>query len=113
MEENLLGYVLQAEDAETLRRVDDYLLTHPEAQQRLELLRRALEPLAADADGDAPPGLWVKALARIAEFQCRALPYAPAPLSTPVQPRQRFRRADAVAAAAVLLVSAGLGLGGL
>jgi len=113
MEENLLGYLLQAEDAEMLRHVENYLTAHPEAQQRLELLRRALEPLAADADGNAPPELWVKALGRIAEFQCRALPFAPVPLSTPLQPRQWFRRADAVVAAAVLLVAVGLGLGGL
>jgi hypothetical protein len=67
MDENLVGYLLQSLDPETQAQVEDYLHSHPEAQARLERLRQALEPLAANNEEvAAPPGLWVRTLAHIA-----------------------------------------------
>jgi hypothetical protein len=114
MDENLVGYLLDALDPETRQQVEAHLASGPEARARLELLRRALEPLAADAEPPEPrPGLALSALARVAEHRCRPLPDAPPPL-----PSQRLtspswwlpRRADLLVAAAVLIVLAGLAL---
>src|SRR5436305_13496313 len=97
MDENLVGYLLNALDPETQAEVERHLRDRPEAQQRVTDLRRSLEPLAADADaGEAPPDLWVRTLATVAEFQCRNLPYAPPPpaAQTGTAIRSRWRRAD-------------------
>ena len=111
MDENLVGYLLKSLDPETHRQVEAYLASSPEARVRLALLEHALAPLAADADAPAPPpGLALATLARVAAHRCRPLPAAPRPT-----PSQRAgggwhwaRRADVVAAAAVLLVVGGL-----
>jgi prepilin-type processing-associated H-X9-DG protein len=110
MDENLVGYLLNAIDPDTHRRVDDYLRGHPEARGRLELLRGALAPLAADREPVAPPpGLWVNTLARVAEYRCRNLPFAPPPGSRSAVPsRSWWRRPDALVAAAILLVTVSL-----
>src|SRR5262249_26854738 len=55
MDDNLVGYLLDALDAESRRAVDDYLHTDPEARRRLDHLRRLLEPLEADGEPPAPP----------------------------------------------------------
>jgi prepilin-type processing-associated H-X9-DG protein len=110
MDENLVGYLLKALDPEAEREVEGYLRTHPEARARLDLLRQALQPLAADADGQpAPPrDLRARTLARVAAHQCRNLPRAPLPPRSQVASGRRgWRRSDLLAAAAVL-VSAGL-----
>src|SRR5262245_15974839 len=128
MEENLVGYLLHSLDPDTHRQVEEYLLDHPEARGRLELLRRALDPLAADADDAPPPGLWVRTLAHVARHQCRqpevvqsapprpspnrVLPRAPWP--RPAQgagaARSLLRRADVLVAAVLLLVVGGVAL---
>lgn len=106
MNENLVGYVLESLDPESRREVDDYLAQHPEAQAHLELLRKALEPLAADTDPIEPPsGLWVRTLSRIAEHSCRPLPAAPMNGFSRSESggRSRWRRADVLVAAGLLL----------
>jgi hypothetical protein len=114
MDENLVGYLLDALDSDARQQVEARLAARPELRARLERLRRALEPLAADAEAPAPPaGLAIGALARIAEYRCRALPSAPPP--TPSQrlapgTRRMPRRADLLVAAALLLVIGGLAL---
>jgi len=112
MDENLVGYLLKCLDADEHREVEDHLRGHPEARQRLELLRRSVAPLAADAEIDPPPGLWVGALARLAEYQCRSLPAAPKPSPAQVAPPGRpwWRRADVLVAAAAALFVLGLSL---
>jgi hypothetical protein len=109
MDENLVGYLLEALDPATHREVSAHLEAHPEARARLELLRRALSPLALDRDEPPlPPGLLIATLGRVAEHRCRRLPDAPAPSPRQVGARGRRwpRRVD-LAAAAVLLVLVG------
>jgi hypothetical protein len=106
MEENLVGYVLDALDPDTQRRVETYLQGNPEGIRQVELLRQALEPLRADAQEiEPPPGLAVRTLARVAEYCCRDLPRAPAPsrrFGEGGRPRW-YRRADMLVAASILL----------
>jgi hypothetical protein len=106
MDENLVGYLLKVLDDDTRHGVEDYLRHHPEAQTRLDSLRRALEPLEADrADPEPPPGLWVRTLARVAEHTCRQMPAAPvirAPRAATPR-RQWWARPDALVAAGILL----------
>src|SRR5262249_39151708 len=76
MDDNLVGYLLDALDADTRRAVEDHLRTHPEARARLDRLRRLLEPLEADREPPAPPPHLVQAtLARVAEARGRPLPF--------------------------------------
>jgi len=104
MDENLVGYLLKALDPDTHRQVAAHLREDPGAGQRLELLRRALEPLAADRDdGEPPPGLAVRTIARVAEYRCRELPRAPQVIAGRAAYRSWWRRADVAVAAAILL----------
>src|SRR5262249_22465302 len=116
MDENLLGYLLDTLDAATQREVESYLRDHPEAEQRLERLRLALIPLAADGDEiDPPPGLWIHTLARVAEYRCRDLrgaPLTPAARAAAVA-RPWWRRADVLVAASVLVIASALLMPGL
>jgi hypothetical protein len=107
MNENLVGYILNALDDDAQLAVERYLRTDPDAPRQVELLRRALAPLDADASPpELPPGLRYRTLALIAEHACR--PAAATPVPPPAiipMPRRRWRRADALVAAAVVLVS--------
>ncbi len=112
MEENLVGYLLKALDDDTQRQVESSLRESPELRARLELMDRALAPLAADREvPQPPPGLVLSTLARIAEYKCRRLPDAPPPpRSQPVSTgRHRLRRPDALVAALLLIVLGGIG----
>lgn len=112
MEENFVGYLLKTLDPITQREVEEHLRDHPEAQRRLELLRRALEPLGEDRGLiELPPaGLRQATLARVAEYRCRNLPYAPSPPSSrsTIPMRSRWRLPDALVAAAILLIVVGM-----
>jgi hypothetical protein len=106
MDENLVGYLLKALDADSTREVEAYLRTHPEERNRLEQLRRVIAPLAVDMDDEPPPGLCVRTLARVAEYHCRKLPAAPPPepaqvAEAPILPSWRW--ADVLIAASILL----------
>src|SRR6266852_1241886 len=60
MDENLIGYLLDALDSDTRQETERYLLKNPEARAQLEKLEQALEPLEADREADEPPpDLWV------------------------------------------------------
>ena len=110
MDENLLGYLLNALDDDAQRQVEEELRTQPEARAKLERLRLALAPLAAAEPSLPPPSLFVDTLARIAEFKCRPLPPAPQhkPRETGSSGWRVPRRSDALVAAALLLVALGL-----
>jgi hypothetical protein len=54
-ENDLLGYLLQLDDAETLKRVEDELRRRPQWARRIAALKQALEPLEADRDLADPP----------------------------------------------------------
>lgn len=112
MDENLVGYLLKALDAETQHEVEASLRKSPEVRSRLQLLERSLEPLAADREVPEPgAGLVLSTLARIAEFQCRKLPDAPPPPRSQPVPISRpwMRRADMLVAALLLIVLGGIG----
>jgi prepilin-type processing-associated H-X9-DG protein len=113
MDENLIGYLLDALDPETRREVARSLEADPELRQRLELLRQAVAPLEADrADSEPPLGLVIRTLGRVAEHCCRDLPHAPAPPRSPTVTFRRpfWRRADVLVAASILVVALGLAL---
>jgi hypothetical protein len=124
MDENLVGYLLQSLDADTQRQVEVHLRTHPESRQRLETLRRFLEPLELDRDGDEPPaGLALRTLAFIAHDRCRDHAAAGRP-GLPTAPKVRgeygpssgwswHRRADVLVAAGIVVAFVGLAFAGL
>lgn len=71
MEENLVGYLLQALDAAEQSEIESALPAKPELQRQLDLLRQGLRPLETDREEiEAPAGLWQRALARVAEHIC-------------------------------------------
>jgi hypothetical protein len=107
MDEHLIGYLLKALDSETQREVEAYVREQPQAARKLELLRKALQPLAADSQViQPPPGLRIRTLARIAEYRCRDFPRTPAPPPIRIHSPARswWRRADVLVAATLLLV---------
>jgi hypothetical protein len=121
MEENLIGYLIDALDPETRAEVETQLEADPEARARLELLRAGLAPLRADAEPPAPPpGLVIATLARVAAFHTQgrrksaALPPGPPLLISesggPVPHRggSWFRRPDWLVAAVLLFLVGGL-----
>ena len=68
MEENFVGYILGSLDPETQRNVEAYLAESPVAQHQVELLRRAMGPLAVDRDTiDPPDELALRTISRVAE----------------------------------------------
>lgn len=105
MDEKLLGYLLDALEPEEGREVERYLRTHPEAEDRLAVLRESFVPLAADDEPiEPPPDLWLRTLARVAEHDCRAPLMPAAPLVREVAVgRSWWCRADLFVAAAILL----------
>src|SRR5262249_10326662 len=115
MDENLVGYLLDALDAEDRRKVESYLRAHPDARKRLARLQQLLHPLEADLPVvDPPPDLWVRTLAQVAEFQCRQLPMAPSgPVSLALPASRGWWRADVLVAASLLLCVSALFFSGL
>jgi len=84
LDENLVGYLMKALDAQTHKEVETYLQRDAQARRRLELLHSALAPLAADAAPPEPPaGLVERTLARTASL----------PVDLPRAPDESFRRA--------------------
>jgi hypothetical protein len=110
-DDNLLGYLLNALDRTEQQEVEQHLRRRPAAEQDLELLKQALEPLALDresADYEPPPGLRLHTLARIAEFRCRERERPrPAPVLRPSAGAARswWSRADVLVAASLLLIA--------
>jgi hypothetical protein len=110
-DDNLLGYLLDALDEPAQQEVELQLRRQPLVQQKLEVLRQAVEPLAADRespDYEPAPGLRMRTLARVAEYRCREhQPPRPAPVLRPSVPASRswWSRADVLVAASLLLIA--------
>jgi hypothetical protein len=108
MDENLIGYLLNALDGQTQRETEAYLMSDADARARLETLRRALNPLEVDRDQiEPPPGLRLRTLALIAEQRVASpdrVLKAPMVRQTPL-PRSRWVRADLLVAASILLLA--------
>jgi prepilin-type processing-associated H-X9-DG protein len=118
MDENLLGYLLNALDEPTQSEVEAFLTKHPEARARLAVLQQTLAPLAADRDTPAPsPQLVERTLAKVAEHICtRAKVTAELPQAPPSWPatlsmgHSWWRRPDILVAACLLVTVVGVGL---
>jgi prepilin-type processing-associated H-X9-DG protein len=104
MNENLLGYLLNALEPDEARQVEAAVRADPAAKEQLERLRQALEPLALDLEQpDPPPGLVVRTLGRVAEYQCQRLPAVPSVSVKSPAGRSWWRRADVAVAAGIFL----------
>jgi hypothetical protein len=69
MEENFIGYLLGALDPSEQQAVEAYLVAHPEERAKLDTIRLALDPLAADQDAFSPPAdLAMRTVAHVAEY---------------------------------------------
>jgi len=113
--ENLLGYLLNALDENSQREVEAYVADNQEGRRRLETLRRAVEPLAADREEAAPPGdLVYRTLGRVAEQACRSdLPRAPLPSPVQIHYRPPWRQVELLVAASIFIVALGTTASGL
>jgi hypothetical protein len=110
LDDNLVGYLLDALDEDTRREVDVYLKTHPSARQKLDRLRLALSPLAADREPEEPPpGLVQATLALVDSERNRALPKAPQLARRQAGATSWWRRSELIAASILALVLLGVG----
>src|SRR6266508_3693355 len=110
MHEQLLDYLLDNLDQAARRKVEARLQVDAEARGQLEMLQRALAPLAADAEIVPPAALAARTVARVAEHICTDLPHAPVVVRGDAGARPWWRRADVLVAASLLLTFAGLGI---
>src|SRR5262245_55356832 len=114
MTDQLLAYVLDQLDEHDKADFEARLQSDPGLRRQADLMREALEPLAADREDNAPPpGLAVRTIARVAEHLCRRqeLPKAPVDMPQPVSVgRAWWSRADVLMAATLLIAIFGLGV---
>ncbi len=69
IEQHLLGHLLNADDPDTCGEVERLVGCNPRSKRTLDALRAALAPLAADREDDPPPpDLWLRTVARVAEY---------------------------------------------
>src|SRR5581483_9941420 len=110
MEDDLVGYLLDCLDEEAAKKVEARLAQDVELRRRLDVVRQALAPLAADAAPiEPPPDLAARTLMRVAE-SARRLPVAPRVRSFAASARSFWRRSDALVAACLLVTVLGLAL---
>jgi len=115
MDDNLIGYLLNALDPEEHRRTEEYLRDNAEARRKLEILRAALQPLSADRPPPEPPaGLVERTMACVSgAFVCAPRPRVSVAGSEAVYAPSRWRRVDVLVACCILVVLGGLGTSGL
>jgi hypothetical protein len=121
MDLDLVGYVLGSVEADERKRIDAAVRESPAVRRRLNRLRKVLSPLEAVRDDDGlPPGLAERTVAYVLSHAAR-LPHdgrpSPArrvevPSDQPVFQPSRWRRADALVAACILVVLSGLAISG-
>src|SRR5205823_931944 len=110
MDDQLVGYLLNALDDEERRQVEAHLHASPDAQRKLEALRSALSPLDSDRAHPAPPaGLAERTLARVTALPRRRLPPAPRVSGGPGFSPARWRRSDLLVASLAGLILLGMG----
>lgn len=112
MNDNLIGYLLNALDPAEREAFEAEVRKQPKLKSEIESLARFLKPLEADREQlETPKGLFINTLAKIAEHRCPSLPYAP---TLPLRPvhgnRSWFRKVDLLAAACLLVVVGGLAM---
>src|SRR5438045_1802217 len=107
MNEELIGYLLNALEPDATQAVERHLESSPEARRQLLALRRALHALEADReDGYPPANLVVETLQRIAQYHCRPVEVLKFPaLSSEPAIRNRWRRADVLVAASIAFIT--------
>jgi len=104
MDENLVGYLLKALDADTQTQVERHLARDAAARRRLQLLRQAVDPLAADAEApEPPPDLWLRTVRRVEKLESKKRPVPFLPRTNPAMPRAWWRPPDVLVAATILL----------
>src|SRR5262249_28120550 len=115
---DLVGYLLNLLDSDDRRRTEAALRDDPVATRRLEQLRRTLTPLDALRDDvTLPPGLAERTVAYVLNQSAAKPPdrrptparRLPLPDERPAFQPSRWRRADALVAACILIVIGGLG----
>ena len=112
MDENLIGYLLNALDADERSATEAYLAANADARRKLDLLRSALAPLELDRGlPDPPPRLAERTLERVARGAVMPRP-ASSGSDVPFSPA-RWKRIDIAVAVGVLIVAGGLGTSGL
>src|SRR5262245_58943278 len=111
MDKELVGYLLNALDADAKRDVERHLTESPELNTRLERMREALAPLAADRQPPPPPpGLGARTNGKGAEHIGRALPKAAfAVIESIGSEAPWWRRVDILLAACLLIAVIGMG----
>jgi hypothetical protein len=78
-DEDLIGYALDLLDPAERAAVEAGVAADPDAAARLDRVRRAVAPLAADrADDDPPPGLALRTIGRMAAYLVEHEPRTPA-----------------------------------
>jgi hypothetical protein len=134
---DLLGYLLKIDEPDERQRIEELLRNDSAVARELAVLRRALEPLEADNEAPAPASdLVARTIGRIAEHVCangvvkvgtngppmeelmaRLTPekwkHVIAALDRAEAPPSRWRRADFVVLASVIVVGFGLVLAAL
>lgn len=137
MTDELLGYLLKLDEPAERQRVEAWLRDHPKAAWQLETLQRLVEPLEADREPPVPPpDLVARTIGRVAEHICsqqisppevvtpstveRLAAMSPrerrrllAALDRPTAVSSRWRPADFIVTAAILLIGVGLVLAAL
>jgi hypothetical protein len=84
MQHQLIGYLLQALDADEVADVERALSTCAETQRQMQILSRALEPLSALSDDIViPVGLSVRTCECIRSIAATSQPAAPEPDASP------------------------------
>jgi prepilin-type processing-associated H-X9-DG protein len=123
MDHDLVGYLLGLLDPDDRVRTESALRHDPTLRGRLDRLRTALAPLESGRTPEAPPaGLAERTLALVSAHSAfapvddRPRParrVSAVPAREPLFQPSRWRRADALVAALILVVLGGLGTSGL
>jgi prepilin-type processing-associated H-X9-DG protein len=106
MNQDLLGYLLNALEPNEKAEVERYLETSGEARERLAALRQKLQPLSYDAEAPAPPPeLFFNTLRRIAEQRCCKPATIQIPHGRAATTAGSWRRLDVLIAAAIVFIA--------
>src|SRR4051812_6300750 len=121
MDLDLVGYLLGSIESDERRRIDAAVRENPSVRRKLNRLRTIVSPLAMLKDEDGlPPGLAERTVAYVlATVNPMSQDRRPTPArrldvpsDQPVFHPSRWRRADALVAACIVVVLSGLGIAG-